>query len=205
MYLTTSYHFESKIHYESTLPTQDEPIAVRFDVETAIKQGRFTLLHSVNDDEFEVIHVPIHVKDSLADYKQNIRLFRRDINPGEASGGQLGSLPDVFYDVLQVGETYVLLWPGDEIDCWDCGPEIERKDESVAKEQTNPSKKSGVVLPATSKISFTVCEHDDVWPDREEYARTHSRSWTNFLEWQWRAGRGSPPPPPPMLTVNDRA
>lgn len=206
MYLTTTYHFQSKIHYESTLSARDKAIAVRFDVETAVKQDRFTLLHSVNDDEFEVIHIPIHVKDSLADPKQNIRVFRRDINPGEACVTQMGSLPDEFYDVLRLGEKYVLLWPGGNIEYWNWDPKNDHIDKFVLDDLTKMIEGRETVLPATSAISFTVSEHDEAWPGREEFAKTHSRADTNFAEWQWRAGRVQLPrrSPSPMLEIRDR-
>lgn len=203
--ITLPYYFTPKYSYEvSPSQEQQQSITVQTDALTAMREGHFILLRKCGD-RWEKVEVQTRGEHRPWDGRTQFGRLFKELHPGRAHESRRVSLPDEFYDSLQVGESYVLLWPGGKIKWWDWGAGNDQRHRVIGPEQTSEGERTDLILPASASVEFTVVEEDGPWPDRENFLKKIGRRLTNLQEERWRDCR--PPhsdPWPEMLSEQER-
>lgn len=116
-----------------------------------------------------------------------------ELAPGrEVSHG--ANPPECFYNALQAGETYTLLFPGWEIPVWNWGTFEDHIGREIKHDPTLPA----LVIPGGASVTFAAKREDKPWPGRARCRAKQPFMYTNSEELCWRneqgKKRGSPPP-----------
>ncbi|RKU46442.1 hypothetical protein DL546_006864 [Coniochaeta pulveracea] len=126
--------------------------------------------------------------------------FVQQLEPG-AEVSYVANLPECYYKAMRAGETYTLLYPGEEILMWEWGTLTELTGREIKKRAPAATTDDcpNPLISGGARITFKAVDEDEPWPDRAARLAKVGFDMANFEETQWREAlrwkrAGSPPP-----------
>ncbi|KAK4118577.1 hypothetical protein N657DRAFT_583394 [Parathielavia appendiculata] len=156
-------------------------------------QGLILLHHTATGDGVEPCAVD-HTKfarppkdGSIATDGSSGHGYLWELLPG-GEGHASVNLPEHYYQAMQAGEAYTLLYPGGEVALWDCGTRSVFLDKQLKvrhrleKDEVRPA----LMIPGGAFISLVAYEEEKPWPERATTLSAYGFDVANRMEMRWR-------------------
>ncbi|KAK2604376.1 hypothetical protein N8I77_007314 [Diaporthe amygdali] len=162
------------------------------------------LVHHKEDGSFERVRVDhttglkaLPEVDSLV-ISGRYQPHLHELAPGEETKTSRLGFPERYYRVLELGETYSLIFPGAEVGMWAWGsiqdnlglemkagkllPSGDRSRVHTKKGEGQPP----LVIPGAAIVTFTTVMEEPAWPERASREAKVGFSMANLEEQRWR-------------------